>query len=182
MSVSGKLLVSLPNIKGGIFHKSIVYIHNFDMEGAMGFIINKIYPTQKNHQISKSLGLPHENRVFFGGPVEQQTGFVLHSNDYQGTGTANLFGNICFTPGTTILDDINRGVGPHTYMVILGHCTWAPGQLEKEIQGHAPYNGTNWALCDTNNQYFYGMHNTQQSWKIAIEQCAKERSNLLLDK
>lgn len=183
MSIQGKLLVALPNIKGGLFHKSVVYLHNFDaFEGAMGFMINKPYPSHKSKLIAKSLSIPHESRIYFGGPVEQQTGFVLHSSDYAAVDTGELLPGINYTPGTNILNDIQRGIGPSNYMVILGHAKWGIGQLEKEIKGLPPYNGNNWIMCEPGDDYFYGTLQGNAAWKQAVEQSARERSTFMLDK
>ncbi len=178
---TNKLLVALPNIKTGMFHKSVVFMHGKDTDGAIGFVINKKYPTSRAKYIATQLKLEDHTKIHFGGPVEQQTGFVLHSEDYNNTKTAMLIDGIHFTPGVDIIKDIQEGNGPKDHMIILGHSAWAPGQLEAEIGGTSPFEKPNWVVTDPTLDYFYGKMDTVQSWDKGIRQTAKELSNFLLD-
>jgi len=172
----------MPNIKTGIFHKSVVFMHGKDDDGAIGFIINKKYPSSRAQFIANQLKITDYKKIFFGGPVEQQTGFVLHSEDYHNEKTATLIPGIHFTPGAHIIKDIQKGEGPKEFMIILGHSAWAPGQLEAEISGIAPFEGSNWAVTEPKLDYFYGRQDTIVSWDRALRQSAGDFSNFLLDK
>lgn len=179
---TNKLLVALPNIRTGIFHKSVVFMHGKDQDGAIGFVINKKYPTSRAKFIASQLNIGDHSKIHFGGPVEQQTGFVLHSEDYNNEKTATLIPGIHFTPGKHIIKDIQDKKGPKQYMIILGHSAWAPGQLEAEIGGQPPFDLPNWVITDPTLDYFYGKMDTVQSWDTAIRQTAKDISSFLLDK
>lgn len=172
----------MPNIKSGIFHKSVVFMHGRDEDGAIGFIINKKYPSSRAQFIASQLKLKDANKIYFGGPVEQQTGFVLHSEDYRNEKTAMLIPGIYFTPGAHIIKDIQEKQGPQEYMIILGHSAWGPGQLEAEISGTAPFDGSNWAVTEPKLNYFYGRYDTVVGWDKALRQSAGDLSNFLLDK
>ena len=69
-------------------------MHGKDTDGAIGFVINKKYPTSRAKYIATQLKLEDHTKIHFGGPVEQQTGFVLHSEDYNNTKTAMLIDGI----------------------------------------------------------------------------------------
>lgn len=181
-NISGRLLVSLPNIQQGIFSKSIVFIQASDEDGAVGFILNKKYPTSKSKMVADQLGLPDYKKIFFGGPVNTHTGFVLHSNEYFNEDTVQLIDNVFFTPGRTVIQDIISGEGPAEYMIILGHCSWGPDQLQAEMVGTLPYGKPQWVTADTDMEYFYGNLDTIAAWDKAIRQTASERSTFLLDR
>lgn len=180
-NISGKLLVSLPNIKQGVFSKSIVYVQACDEDGAVGFILNKKYPTTKAQYVAQQLGLPDYKKIFFGGPVSSHTGFVLHSREYFNKDTVQLYDDVLFTPGKRIITDIKDGIGPEEYMIILGHSHWQPDQLEAEMSGQQPYDSPHWVTAETDMDYFYGKLDAIASWDQAIRQSARERSTFLLD-
>tara|TARA_B100000902_G_scaffold85239_1_gene89590 strand:+ start:300 stop:851 length:552 start_codon:yes stop_codon:yes gene_type:complete len=179
---TNKLLVALPNIKTGIFHKSVVFMHGKDTDGAIGFVINKKYPTSRAKFIASQLKLTDHTKIYFGGPVEQQTGFVLHSKEYESEKTAELIEGIHFTPGVDIIKDIQDKKGPQDFMIILGHSAWAPGQLELEIGGKPPFEQPNWVVTEPAMEYFYGKMDTVQSWDKGLRKTAKDLSSFLLDR
>lgn len=157
-------------------------MHGKDDDGAVGFILNKRYPGTRAKFIANQLKIPDEKKIFFGGPVEQQTGFVLHSEEYRNHKTAELMPGIYFTPGGDIISDIQKNEGPNKYMIILGHSAWAPGQLEAEIGGVEPFDGPNWVVTEPHIDYFYGTMDVIPCWDRAIRQTAGDFSNFLLDK
>ncbi len=53
-------------------------------------------------------------RVHYGGPVDQQRGFVLHSNDYASdNGTLDVDDDYRMTATLQVLEDLARGEGPN---------------------------------------------------------------------
>jgi len=125
-----------------------VYIHEFDDDGAVGFIINKKYPTVQAKEIALQLKLPDWGKIYYGGPIDQESGYVLHTDDYCTQYTTLLHGNtnLYITSGMSIINDIIAGNGPRDYMILLGHCSWSSGQLEAEISGTFPYQTRGWVM------------------------------------
>ena len=72
--------------------------------------------------------------VLFGGPVEFQRGFLLHSSEYYIPGkTLKLGDNYNLTNDTKALEDVCEGKGPISSVFTLGYSGWSAGQLEREI-------------------------------------------------
>ena len=71
--------------------------------------------------------------IFWGGPVEVDTIFVLHSTEYQSENTKN-YGNISITQDYNILFDIAENKGPEKSLIIFGYSGWGSGQLEGEME------------------------------------------------
>ena len=85
-SIEGKFLVASPNMSDPRFSETLIYMISDDIKGSMGIIVNKpalnlditkIFSSQK--KINKS----NIYTIHYGGPVEFDRGFILHTNDYK---------------------------------------------------------------------------------------------------
>ena len=137
--LTGKLILSMPQISDSRFNHSVIYICSHMEQGAMGLILNKVFDSVSFAEVLKQFDLnietPFESvPVYFGGPVETGRGFVLHSNDFSHEGTMNIDENVSLTATLDILKSIAHGQGPSSYLLALGYAGWGPGQLEHEIQ------------------------------------------------
>jgi putative transcriptional regulator len=137
----GSLLVSTPGMLDPRFSRSVIYLISHNEKGAMGFIINKPIDHIKLSDIieiensNKNIAFKKKNTVFFGGPVEFKSGFLLHSTEYEIKNTSvKIDDNFCLTNDTKALSDIFEGNGPVSSLFMLGYAGWYPGQLEKEIK------------------------------------------------
>ena len=77
--------------------------------------------------------------VYFGGPVQTDRGFVLHSPLGDWKSTLGVEGNPALGLSTSmdILEAVGAGTGPEKLLVTLGYSGWAAGQLEHEIGQNA---------------------------------------------
>lgn len=137
-----QLLIAMPSLLDGFFHKSVVYLCAHSPAGAMGIVINQKLPDVEFSDLLSQLKLPRpqairEPVVHFGGPVETGRGFVLHSNDFMREDTVRIHDNICITGTIDILSAIAEGRGPVKSIFALGYSGWGPGQLEAELQANS---------------------------------------------
>jgi putative transcriptional regulator len=131
---AGKILISMPSLDESIFEKTVVFITEHNEKGAMGFIINKIFPRTLNELIefkdAKSFPL------YNGGPVEREHLYFLHQRPdlIEGgiaiTDTTYIGGN--FKQAITHLD--NNMITENDLKIFIGYCGWDPQQLEDEIE------------------------------------------------
>lgn len=169
MQLAGKLLVAMPSMSDPRFHRSVILMCAHDPDSALGLIVNKPAPDQTVEDLLEQIdlrGIPDGGRalpVHFGGPVERQRGFVLHSTDYLGDeDTLRVNGGFCMTASKRILDDIGNGTGPVKAMLALGYAGWGPGQLESEIV----QNG--WLVVDADHDVVFDCDNDEK-WARALD-------------
>jgi putative transcriptional regulator len=81
----------------------------------------------------KEAGVTGTVRIFAGGPVQPDIGFVLHSADYHRADTVDIDGHVAMTSSREILRDIGNQRGPNKSLIAFGYAGWAPGQLEGEL-------------------------------------------------
>lgn len=134
---NGQFLVSMPDLKDGVFDSSLVLMCEHGETGAMGFIVNK--PTEFSVQeIFGQLGLEAADAldpdvpVMTGGPVEPQRGFLLSNHPITDDVVEVLEGlYLASSPDVLPLaiDALNQGDA----IFILGYSGWSEGQLESEM-------------------------------------------------
>ena len=141
-SLAGQLLVAAPWIGDPRFERTVILIVEHGPGGAVGIVINKPVGEQSLASVFKALGqkggdVSGSVRVFSGGPVQLEVGFVIHSADYHRPETVALTDRISMTSSVAILQDIGVKRGPAKFLVAFGYAGWGPGQLEHEIEEHA---------------------------------------------
>jgi putative transcriptional regulator len=136
--LGGQLLVATAQLQDPRFVRTVVYLIRHDASGAMGLIVNRRVGEMPLASLMQTLGLDASGatgmiRIHYGGPVETERGFVLHTPEYLGQGTLAIPGGLGMTFEPGILRDIVDGQGPRRHLFALGYAGWAPGQLENEI-------------------------------------------------
>ncbi|WP_261192610.1 YqgE/AlgH family protein [Pseudoruegeria sp. SHC-113] len=139
MRLKGKILIAMPGMGDPRFDKSVVFICDHTDEGAMGLIVNKTAPELSMGDLLDQLSIngdrfDTDQTVHFGGPVETNRGFVLHSPDYYRKGaTLRVNAMASMTASLEVLQDAAEGSGPKSFFLALGYSGWGGGQLEEEI-------------------------------------------------
>ena len=142
VSLTNHFLIAMPQLDDPNFFHSVTYICQHDAEGAMGIIINQPLD-MKLGDILQHLEIDNDDQdlaqqpIYFGGPVQQDRGFILHSPSRNWRGTLFISDEIALTSSSDILDDIAAHKGPKQSLVALGYAGWGAGQLEEELAQNA---------------------------------------------
>ena len=184
-NLTHRLLIAGPKLIDPRFHKSVVYIYKHDENGAVGFIVNKPMPKSLWYELCSNAEVqnPVEKDVYvcFGGPVDPQTGFVLHTSDYVSEFTEKVTGDIAITQGLHIVADIAQGLGPKENLIILGYSSWMATQLESEIESAWPRDqNSGWMDIAFNNDIVFG-NDYNKKWDKAVDVYATEKVGKLLE-
>jgi len=166
VSLSGQLLVAMPQMSDPRFARTVVYLCAHSSDGAMGLVVNRLIDSLTFSSLLSQLGVeadgePADMPVHFGGPVESSRGFVLHSSDYLQDSTLVIDDEIALTATVDVLKAIARGSGPRHRVLALGYAGWAPGQLDAEIQANG------WLLVPPDLDLVFGGENDAK-WQRAI--------------
>jgi len=148
----------MPHMIDPIFSKSVIYVCDHNKYGAMGLIINKKIENYDIHLLCKENSKLH-SELYIGGPVSIEHGLILHHANYQHDDALAISSTIAITNKQKILGKIkNKKNIP--FKLMLGHCGWAPNQLEKEIE-----NG-DWLMQNTTDDFIFNFP-SKQMWKHA---------------
>ena len=143
-SLAGELLIAAPAMSGPTFARTVILMAQHNKDGAFGIVINRPVDT---HSIASLLqafgadanGMTASVRVFLGGPVNPEAGFVIHDADYHRPDTLDIDGQVAVSAAPDVLRDIGLGKGPRKSLVAFGYAGWAPSQLDDEIAQGAWY-------------------------------------------
>jgi putative transcriptional regulator len=177
-TLQGKLLVAMPGIGDPRFEGSVIMMCQHDAEHAMGVIINKPRDEMTLSDVLDHLGLAAEDEeiagrlVLDGGPVRQDRGFVLHSEDFAaGDATQDVAPGIRLTATRDILVAVAGDQAPERFVLALGCAGWSAGQLESELKQNA------WLIVDADNAIVFGERH-EQKWTAAIKALGFDPSQL----
>lgn len=133
----GHLIIASPNMDDPYFNKAVIMLCSHDEEGAFGLLINRhigyinaeIMQTSANDDAK-----PKVFDVLVGGPVEPDASLVLTIQE------EDLL-NFNIHPLFTLYNNAEDYIADHVveksseyFMVFKGYCSWAPGQLDQEMQ------------------------------------------------
>ena len=140
-SLAGQLLVAAPAIGDPRFAHTVILMVKHDKAGAFGIIINRPVGERSISELLEATGdngagIAGSVRVFAGGPVQPELGFVVHSAEYRRSETIDVDGHVAMTASREILRDIGQHQGPEKSLFALGYAGWGPGQLENEMARH----------------------------------------------
>ncbi len=165
-SLAGHLLVATPQLQESCFARSVVYMCAHNETGAMGVIVNYSIDSVALSDVFDQLDIhgevrPEDFPIHFGGPVEGNRGFVLHSTDYTSEESLIESNGIAVTASISILQEIGKGKGPQHSLLLLGYAGWSPGQLESEIESGS------WVVVPASPKLVFSTDNDLK-WNLAM--------------
>ena len=169
-SYKNLLLVATTKLSDTRFEKSVVLMIDHDEQGAIGFVVNKPWgKASLLRLINKSEDISIDKKklynikipIFWGGPLDQNKIFILHSNDYKNN-TTKKFSDLSISRGNQILFEIAQKKGPKESLVIIGLSAWTVGQLDGEVEKG------DWAFSEINNDLIFKKKN-EKKWLEAIK-------------
>ncbi|MEO0695800.1 MAG: YqgE/AlgH family protein [Pseudomonadota bacterium] len=141
-SLAGCLLVAMPNMTDNRFAEAVILMLSHDAEHAMGVVINKTLQKLSLADLAAQLDIepgPHSRGVpvHYGGPVQTNRGFVIHTTDYQGETGSKLDEGLAVTTHREIVRDLAVETPtltpPGDFVFAVGYAGWGAGQLEEEV-------------------------------------------------
>ncbi|MDR0587385.1 MAG: YqgE/AlgH family protein [Burkholderiales bacterium] len=124
------------------FSGSLIYLCEHNDEGAFGIVVNR-QTGLTVEQLIEGAGLLNvhvtpDNRwrgvpVYWGGPVRNDRGFILHQPLGQWQTTLTVSDDVGMTTSRDLLEAMASGNGPDNALVSLGYAGWTAGQLEQEL-------------------------------------------------
>lgn len=166
--LTGRLLIAMPTIGDPRFERAVVLVCAHTAEHAMGLTVNHPVEGLTVPSLLDRLGVKSEielpeDLVLLGGPVENERGFVLHTDDYVSPNSSMPVGEgLSLTATREVLEAmVSHNRRPRRSMLALGYAGWGPGQLEHEIRENA------WLVCDPDEALLFDVDHPAK-WARAL--------------
>ena len=138
-TLKNKLLVAMPNMTDPYFSKSVIFICEYNRDGAVGFIINKPINTMKvlssgiKDKFFKDL-ITQSKKIYFGGPVSIHEACILSNDNIEdinfNTNETIKLSNDFELIKKILFDDKEF----KNTKLLFGHSAWDKNQLDNEIK------------------------------------------------
>ena len=166
LPAAGRLLIAEPLLNDPNFVRSVIFLCEYNEEGAVGFALNR--PTE--HTLGDLLPEMYTPllTVFQGGPVQLDTLHMLHRQP-------GKFGGNEIAPGIFwggSYEALQDAVTENTYQpldmrLFVGYSGWTAGQLEEEIAEGS------WIVAETDEHLLFET-DADELWKRAIRSLGKD--------
>ncbi len=167
-SFAGKLLVADKSMLDPRFAQSVIYLVRHDEKGAFGLIINKPLVKIPLADLLRQLDVEGtetqaELDLYFGGPVQGELGFVLHSRDFAAAkATATVQGGYAVSDVRQVLRAISEQRGPEKALFAVGYAGWAAKQLDAELERG------DWSVVDADEDLVFDLP-VSEKWPVALD-------------
>jgi len=155
--LTGRVLIAMPGIDDPRFERAVILMCAHGKDHAMGLAVNRPVEGLTVPDLLGRLGvgpgwtMPGD-LVLFGGPVDRERGFVVHTDDYHCSNSSLSIGEgLSWTATREVLEamaDPTRR--PRRALLALGYAGWGAGQLERELQENV------WLTCDPDEDLLFG--------------------------
>jgi putative transcriptional regulator len=131
---AGAVLISAPTLEDPNFDKVVIYMAEYNQQGALGFVVNKVFERSFNELTEFRHSRPFP--LYVGGPVDKEKLYFIHrmpDSIKEGTPIGDgvyLGGN--FKQAVQYIN--TTGDAENNLRLFIGYSGWDAGELEAEIK------------------------------------------------
>jgi putative transcriptional regulator len=163
----GSLLISEPFLLDSYFKRAVVLLSEHDDKGTLGFILNKPTDVRLNDAVED---FPEfDAPLYFGGPVETDTLFYIHTLGEKLKGAKQIVDGIWWGGD---YDELKFLIDTHQIRAdqirfYAGYSGWEPKQLEGELKEKA------WLVSNANESFTF-FDNPKVLWSQVLRSMGNE--------
>lgn len=130
----GAIIKSTAALNGSVFEDVLIIITTHNADGAVGFVINKLFDKPLN-ALQEFNHICHFN-LYSGGPVDTEQLFFLHRRPDVIEGGNKIYDGIFYGGNfTQAVNAINSNtITAADIKIFIGYCGWDAGELEAEVE------------------------------------------------
>ncbi len=168
----------MPGIGDPRFEQAVILVCAHDTDHAMGIRLNEAAEDLPLGVLFERLGVEGApvdpaQAVLAGGPVEQERGFVLHTDDcFDDDASLHVGDGLAITATRDVLKAMtNPATAPRRSVLALGYAGWGEGQLDEELRENV------WLTADADDDILFDQdHETK--WARAIARIGVDVAHL----
>lgn len=172
----GDLLIAPPNISDSRFEKAVLLLTHDTIYGSIAFCVNRPSNHKLNDIIKElDLELPDNFNLYWGGPVHQNTVWMLHEAEWSCEHTISVNDNWALTSHTSMFQHLADGDYPNRFRFFFGQASWAPGQLEGELSGEHPWKKSHsWLIAKQADPEWLLETSYRELWVESTQICSEQ--------
>lgn len=172
-SLAPSLLLSMPQLQDPNFAKSVVLLCEHAAEGAFGLVLNR--PTDVPAAAAVHMEPPTSGtstlRLWMGGPVEPQRGWILVGGDPAGSDARRIVEGVYLSSSPLLLRRVLESGTDQRARVLAGYAGWGPGQLDEELAQ------SSWLITEVQPDLIFDV-DPALMWETAIRRLGADPSTL----
>ncbi len=168
-----KVLIAMPQLKDSYFEKTVIFLCEYNTDGAMGFVVNIPSATSVDdlmQELNISVPQLQTESILLGGPVQPEFCWSIHTNDYKAPSTTPFGSTFGISSITDIIPAICDGHPPENYILGVGYAGWGVGQLDKEIDQES------WWLAEIDPSLLLKTK-CENRWEMAMDHSGLSRNS-----
>jgi putative transcriptional regulator len=171
----GDCIIAPPRMEDGRFHKTVIMLTQNKQGGQFGLCVNK----PSNHTVRDlnaelDCELPPDIPLYWGGPVNPQTIWMLHTTDWISPNTQMINDTWAMTSHISMFHHLADGDRPQHFVMTFGYCGWSNEQLAAELKGDPPYKlDSSWLTWRNPDSRLLDV-DSSELWRISCEQSSHQ--------
>jgi putative transcriptional regulator len=176
-SLAPSLLLSMPQLQDPNFARTVVLLCEHAADGAFGLVVNR--PTDVAAEDAVRLDPPAESesgmRLWIGGPVEPQRGWILVPEAPTGTDARRIVDGVYLSSSPLLLRRVLEGKPTARARVFAGYAGWGPGQLDDELAE------SSWLIADIQPDLIFDVEPALM-WETALRRLGADPMTLQMSR
>jgi putative transcriptional regulator len=171
------LLVAMPQLQDPNFIRTVMMIVQHDEDGTFGLVLNRevdVCARELCEGLEMKWGGDPEQPLRWGGPVQQNTGWMLFADDLRSVESedaSELTDGMYFAGSLDVLRVVAEAP-PGDVRLFLGYAGWGPGQLESEMAQGV------WLTVPSTRQAVFGTP-SDDMWEFAVRSLGIDPATLI---
>jgi putative transcriptional regulator len=166
-------LLSMPQMQDPNFARTVVLLCDYRPEGAFGLVLNRPteMPASEMVRLEPPIGPANELRLFVGGPVQPERGWILVPEPPDDTDYRTVQDGLYLSASPFVLRRVLESTPAPRARVLAGYAGWGPGQLDEELAQSA------WLIGDLHLDLIFDV-DPAIMWETAIRRLGADPSAL----
>ena len=172
-SLAPALLLSMPQLQDPNFARTVVLLCEYAPEGAFGLVLNRPTDVEASSAVKLEPPLSAGNglRLWIGGPVEPQRGWIIVDRDPESTDARRIVDGVYLSSSPLLLRRVLETDPQPRARVLAGYAGWGPGQLDDELAE------SSWLIASVEPDLIFDVE-ASHMWETAIRRLGADPTTL----
>jgi putative transcriptional regulator len=171
------LLIAPPNIQDPRFQETVLMVISHNDTGTVALCLNGAADISTEDlaelgQLDNTMAMDHP--IHWGGPVARESIWMLHTTEWTSSNTLEISDDVAVSSDLEMLEAVRQGETPYCFRIVNGFASWAPGQLEAELEGYGPHDKRHaWLVAPSGDLETLLDCPIEDLWTLATSLCAQ---------